>query len=263
MNRVLFQAVRVEYFKDPSITISVDGVNLTGMVDYALHAQNTFRGRRITLPVATSGYIGHMISSQSFLLNYQFEATPIEAFSQQNLFHYYEVGFRGSGELRPEIYLDGVTQDTSFRIKNNSPVTISTSQHTDTVRVYFDPLAYGFIPHIHNIGTSDVDAEILWARPVQLPPRFYKGLRTHAEFQITFKGNIELEWFLDGQSIGTYTYSESSTVTKKDYFPSGTIGQVLQYVHLNPEDGGKIYMVETDQTLADLEQQAMRPQPEG
>lgn len=263
MNRVLFQAVRIEYFLNPSITISIDGVDLTGMTNYALHSHSTFRGRRITLPVATSGYIGHLVSSRSNLLNYQFEASPIESFSQQNLFHYYEVGYRGSGALRPQIYLDGTTQQATFGIKNNNPVTVATTEATDTVRVYFDPLAYGYVPHIHNIGTSDVDAEILWARPVALPPRFYRGLRTHSEFQITFRGTVDIEWYLDGTSIGVYNFSSTNTVTEKNYFPSGTIGHVIQYIHENPEDGGKVYMVETDQTLADLEQQAMQPQAEG
>jgi len=262
MNRLLYQAVRVEYFINPSITVSIDGTDLTGMTDYALPSQDTFRGRRITLPVATSGYVSHLISSQSNLLNYSFETVPIESFTQQQLFHYYDVGFRGAGELRPEIYLDGTPQTATFQIQNNNPTTISTTEIIDTFRIYFDPLAYGYVPHIHHIGTSDVDAEILWARPVALPPRFYRGVRTHAEFQITYKGDVDLEWYLDGTSIGTYNFSTTNTVTEKAYFPSGTIGHVLQYIHKNPEDGGKVYIVETDVTLGDLEQQAMRPQAE-
>lgn len=262
MNRLLYQAVRVEYFLNPSITVSIDGTDLTDMTSYALPSQSTFRGRRITLPVATSGYVSHLISSQSNLLNYSFETVPIESFTQQQLFHYYDVGYRGAGELQPEIYLDGNPQTATFQIQNNNPTTISTTEIVDTFRIYFDPLAYGYVPHIHNIGTSNVDAEILWARPVALPPRFYRGIRTHAEFQITYKGNVNLEWFLDGTSIGTYNFSTTNTVTEKAYFSSGTIGHVLQYIHTNPEDGGKVYIVETDVTLGDLEQQAMRPQAE-
>jgi hypothetical protein len=193
-------------------------------------------------------------SSTTRLQNFQFDALPIESFNQQQLFHYFEVGFRGTGTLTPRIYLDGTIQAQNFNT--------STSEATETIRVYFDALAYGYIPHIHNTGTSTADAEILWARPVALPPRFYRGIRTHAEFQITFKGDVDIQWYLDGTSIGTYNFSSTNTTTEKAYFPSGTIGHVLQYTHTNPASGGKIYIVETDVTLADLEQQGMRPQPE-
>jgi len=254
MNRVLYQAVNIEYFGNPTVTVSVDGSAV--LSDHALPSQTTFRKRRVTLPVATSGFISHLVSTSTNLLNQDFEAVPIESFNQQQLFHYYEFGFRGTGQLQPKIYLDGTEQT------ENLGTGVNTSQVVDTMRLYFNPLAYGYVPHIHNAGTTDVDAEILWARPVALPPRFYRGVRTHAEFQITYKGNVDVQWYLDGTSIGTYSFSSSNTTTEKAYFQSGTIGHVLQYIHLNPEDGGKIYIVETDVTLADLEQQAMRPQAE-
>jgi len=254
MNRVLYQAVNIEYFGNPTVTVSVDGSAV--LSDHALPSQTTFRKRRVTLPVATSGFISHLVSTSTNLLNQDFEAVPIESFNQQQLFHYYEFGFRGTGQLQPKIYLDGTEQT------ENLGTGVNTSQVVDTMRLYFNPLAYGYVPHIHNAGTTDVDAEILWARPVALPPRFYRGVRTHAEFQITYKGNVDVQWYLDGTSIGTYSFSSSNTTTEKAYFPSGTIGHVLQYIHTNPEDGGKIYIVETDVTLADLEQRAMTPQAE-
>lgn len=269
MNRVLYQAVNIEYFGNPTVTVSVDGSAV--LSDHALPSQTTFRKRRVTLPVATSGFISHLVSTSTNLLNQDFEAVPIESFNQQQLFHYYEFGFRGTGQLQPKIYLDGTEQTENL---GNG---VNTSQVVDTMRLYFNPLAYGYVPHIHNAGTSDVDAEILWARPVALPPRFYRGIRTHAEFQITYKGDVDIQWYLDGTSIGTYNFDSTEVVgqdsngnditdyitkTEKAYFQSGTIGHVLQYIHLNPEDGGKIYIVETDVTLADLEQRAMTPQAE-
>lgn len=251
MQLQVFQAVRVEYSQQPTIQVNVDGSQVDSR---QLPSQSTFRGRRITLPVNTVGYISHLESSTTRLQNHTFEALPIESFNQQQLFHYFEVGFRGTGTLLPRIYLDGTIQAQNYNI--------STSEATETIRVYFDALAYGYIPHIHNTGTSTADTEILWARPVALPPRFYRGIRTHAEFQITYQGSVSLQWYLDGTSIGTYTFSSTNTVTEKAYFPAGTIGHVLQYTHTNPESGGKVYIVETDVTLADLEQQGMRPQPE-
>jgi len=276
MNRNIFQAVRVEYAGDPQITVSLDGVAI--LSDLKLPYHSTFRGRRVTLPVRDandallpySGYIGDLNSSATLLQNHQFEAFPIENFSQQQLFHFYDIGFRTIdtdvfSKFAPKIYLDGTQQTQTYEIQ--------TSQPTDTIRCYFNPLAYGYIPHIHHEHTlptdtngnpysTPLDVEILWARPVALPPRFYRGIRTHAEFQITYKGDVDIEWYLDGISIGNYNFNSTNTVTEKAYFQSGTIGHVLQYIHLNPEDGGKIYIVETDVTLADLEQQAMRPQAE-
>ena len=251
MQLQVFQAVRLEYAQNPAITVNVDGSQVDTRT---LPTQSTFKGRRVTLPVNVTGYIPHLESTSTRLQNFQFDALPIESFNQQQLFHYFEVGFRGTGTLTPRIYLDGTIQAQNFNT--------STSEATETIRVYFDALAYGYIPHIHNTGTSTADAEILWARPVALPPRFYRGIRTHAEFQITFKGDVTVQWYLDGTSIGTYSFSSTNTTTEKAYFPSGTVGHVLQYTHTNPAGGGKIYIVETDVTLADLEQQGMRPQPE-
>lgn len=258
MQLQVFQALKVEYTESPTLKVSVDGQTKLSGFDLAQH--DTFKGRRVTLPVSTIGYLPHIEVTESTLLqNEQFEAIPIESFSQQQLFHYYELGFRtgtndGSNVLTPKIYLDNTEQGQTFNI--------DTDLATDTTRVYFDALAYGYIPHVHNVASSSNDAEILWARPVALPPRFYRGIRTHAEFQITYQGSVSLQWYLDGTSIGTYTFSSTNTVTEKAYFPAGTIGHVLQYTHTNPENGGKIYIVETDITLADLEQQGMRPQPE-
>lgn len=251
MQLQVFQAVRLEYAQNPAITVNVDGSQVDTRT---LPTQSTFKGRRVTLPVNVTGYIPHLESTSTRLQNFQFDALPIESFNQQQLFHYFDVGFRGSGTLTPRIYLDGTVQAQNFNT--------STSETTETIRVYFDALAYGYIPHIHNTGTSTADAEILWARPVALPPRFYRGIRTHAEFQITFKGDVNVQWYLDGTSIGTYSFSSTNTTTEKAYFQSGTIGHVLQYTHTNPQNGGKVYIVETDVTLADLEQQGMRPQPE-
>lgn len=258
MNRVLFTALRVEYIGAPTITVSVDGTNV--MSSIALPTHNTFRGRRITLPAATAGYIGHLSSTSTALLNYVFETAPIEAFSQQQLYHYYELGFRGSDTLRPQVYVDGTQKDLLYTDATKKET--ATNQAIETMRIYFDALSYGFVPHIHNTTSTTNDAEILWAIPRALPPRYYRGIRTHAEFQITFKGSVEIQWYLDGTAHGSsYSFSSSDTKTEKRYFPSGTVGFILQYRILNPAEG-KVYVVETDITLSDIEQQTMTQQAE-
>jgi hypothetical protein len=224
--------------------VSVDGVEV--LARNALPNHETFRGRRITLPAASSGYIPHLESTATQLLNHVFEGPEINEYSQQQLFHYIEIGYRGL-DLTPRIYLDEDEQSQAF--------TISTDKAVDTVRVYFDKLAYGFVPHVHN--TAATDSEILWARPVYLPPRYYRGIRTHAEFQITYVGDVEVSWWLDGTLKHTYTFSSTEVKTEKEYLPANTVGHVLQYIHNNPEYGGRVYSMETDITMADLEQQSM------
>lgn len=244
MNRNLFQAVRVEYARTPTITLSIDGTAVRS--DWALPTHDTFRMRRLALPVASSGFIPHLESGTTQLLNHTFEAKAVEEFNQQQLFHYYELGFRGSG-LQPRIYLDEVEQ--------TQQITIDATKDVDVVRIYFDELAYGFIPHIYNEAATD--SEILWARPMSLPPRFFRGIRTHAEFQITYVGTVDIDWYLDGALKHSYEFTSTEVKTEKAYFPSGTVGHVLQYRHTNPEEGGRVYSIETDITLADLEQQSM------
>ena len=247
MNRRIFQALRVEYARAPQVTVSVDGTEV--LARGALPNHTTFKGRRITLPAASSGYIPHLESTATQLLNHVFEGPEVEQYNQQQLYHYTELGYRGS-DLAPRIYLDEVEQSQA--------ITISTDKAVDTVRVYFDELAYGFVPHIHNTAAND--SEILWARPMSLPPRFFRGIRTHAEFQITYVGTVDIDWYLDGVLKHSYEFTSTEVKTEKAYFPSGTVGHVLQYRHTNPEEGGRVYSIETDITLADLEQQSMTEQ---
>ena len=110
MIRNIFQAVQLEYAGQPIIDISVDGTSV--LATQTLPTHTTFRGRRLTLPATnSSGFLVHLESSSTQLQNERFEAVPIESFSQQQLFHYYEFGFRGLG-LNPRIYLDSTTPQT-------------------------------------------------------------------------------------------------------------------------------------------------------
>jgi hypothetical protein len=62
----------------------------------------------------------------------------LKALPQQQLFHYAEYGFRGSGSLVPKIFLDGSPQTQTY--------TITTQQNVDVARIYFNPLSYGLHP---------------------------------------------------------------------------------------------------------------------
>ena len=250
MERNIHRAVYVEYAGTPQILISIDG---QALVEPQLSHHDSFRGRRVTMPV-NNGFVPHLECSTTQLQNYGFQADPLTGYQQQQLFQYYEVGYRGTSlsdsPLELHVYVDGSEQDQVVTITQDV-------EQLQTARVYFDKLAYGFVPHLHSVNMAS-DGEVLWARPVALPPRFYRGIRTHAEFQITYSGDVTIQWYLDGVEQGDpYVLpTVSTTTTEKLYFPAGTIGHILQYRVTNPT-AGRVYVVETDVTLADLEQQTM------
>ena len=250
--RKYYPAVHLQYSGSPTLTLRFDGGSpLVLPLPPHVHV----RHRRLTLPTMQFGvFPQYQYNTTDPAALCQFESLAATAFQEQQLFHYFEFGYRGAVTLACAI--DGLGQSQSY--------SLSTTKLTDTHRLYFNPLAYGFVPHIHNSNSGD--GEILWARPMSLPPRFYRGLRTHAEFQIVFSGRVELNWYLDGNRLDhNYVFEDNTgkTMTEKEYFPSGTLGHVLQYVQINNPSEGKIFSVETDVTLADLEQQSMSQQPEG
>jgi len=241
-----YPAVQLQYSGSPTLSLRFDGGS---PVVITLPAQVHARHRRLTLPTMQFGVFSqYQYNTTDPAALCQFESLAATAFQEQQLFHYFEFGYRGAVTLECDI--DGVGQSQSY--------SLSTTKLTDTHRLYFNPLAYGFVPHIHNSNSGD--GEILWARPMSLPPRFFRGVRTHAEFQITYVGTVDIDWYLDGVLKHSYEFTSTEVKTEKAYFPSGTVGHVLQYRHTNPEEGGRVYSIETDITLADLEQQSMTEQ---
>jgi hypothetical protein len=136
----------------------------------------------------------------------------------------------------------------------------------DTVKVYFPPLSYGYIPHIEQVISSAQKGQILSSKPVALPIKYYKGLKTHTEYQVTYQGNVELALFMDGEQLSKEWLPEilipqdGGYKTHKDYLPSNSSGQVLQWVQTDGD--GDIALFETDQTLLDTEQ-PQQPTPQG
>ena len=103
-------------------------------------------------------------------------------------------------------------------------------------------------------------------KPVALSPKYYKGLKTHTEYQVTYQGQVEMALFLDGEQLSKEWLPEilipqdGGYKTHKDYFPSNATGQVLQWVQTDGD--GDIALFETDQTLLDMEQ-PQEPTPQG
>ena len=127
----------------------------------------------------------------------------------------------------------------------------------DTKKVYLPALSYGRLPHvIHDV--SDTGDVLKWS-PVALPVRFYKTLEGVSECQITHKGVVFVDFYLDGEKLDeTYqfdpTYDElgnSIYSVKKFLLPENPGGYVFQYIQVSGD--GDIISVETDAHPLDFE----------
>lgn len=251
-SRQVFQALVLEYSGTPTISVTVDGTAVLSGQALPTHASRLTR--RILLPPEAIGYVAELQISGSDNIRHEFIAVPDAQFSQQQIFHYFDVSFTGSVKLK--LVMDGVDKYSNNESENIT-LTVRKNRQQDTRRVYFPPLTYGYIPHLEQLSISSITGQVVSARPVALPTRFYKGLRHHGEVQVTFQGNVYLNMFLDGNLIEEYQFDESVAnpdqyLTEKRYLPADTYGHVLQYIQYDGD--GTIALLETDLTLADLEQ---------
>lgn len=251
--RQIVQAINLRYKGQPTISISVDGVYL--IQNQQLPAHNVVKDRRIALPPGGVGYNPQLQSSFSGSLVYEFETQPDVNFSTQQLYHFYEVNFTGTVEL--QMYVDEVEKSPNNSDDSSITLTPRGDKKIDTRRVYFPPLAYGWVPQLKQVVSSTVDGQVLSSRIRALPTRFYKGEREHSEVQVTHQGNLELEVYLDGQLIKEYRFGEDkynadAFKTEKEYLPSGSRGQIIQWIQSDGD--GEVASFESDITLTDREQ---------
>ena len=241
--RSVHQAFEIQYVGAPVVNVYVDGAqSYSSNITLPNHPHPATR--RVTLPHSQVGYFAEFKSYSPITVTpVGFESVPLSQYQNQQLFHYIEFAYRG--DVNFQIYADRAVQTQTK--------TYSIDAAVDTRRIYFDALAFGYVPHLYCDPSST--GEVLWSKPVALPPRFFRGVRTHAEFQINFIGDVTLRWYLDGEAIGDWEFSSTTTTTEKTYFPSSTTGYILQYRHIAGD--GRVYTVETDITLADMEQQTM------
>ena len=108
-------------------------------------------------------------------------------------------------------------------------------------KVYLPPLSFGYVPHVFN-NTADAE-DIVSAKPVALPVAHYRGIRAVAEGQITYIGDLQVQFYMDGRKLGspyqfdeqTYTSGLPKYVTEKFYFPSGSVGHIFQWEQISGE----------------------------
>jgi hypothetical protein len=262
-DRQVFQSFLIEYKGKPIVKVTVDGTNVLTTSGRTLPEHTVRQTRRVSLPQGSQGYVAQMSSSLTDITRYQFESKPEASFSENILFHYYEITFDKSLQVKMYMDEDSIKPNNS----NNNTVTLKprSGRIQDTIKVYFPPLSYGYIPHIEQVISSAQKGQILSSKPVVLPVKYYKGLKTHTEYQVTYQGNVELAIFMDGEQLAKEWLPEilipqdGGYKTHKDYFPSNSSGQVLQWVQTDGD--GDIALFETDQTLLDVEQpQQQTPQ---
>ena len=262
-DRQVFQSVLIEYEGKPIIKVTVDGTDVLTTTGKTLPEQTIRQTRRVSLPQGAQGYVAQMSSSLTDVTRYQFESQPESSFSQNILFHYYEITFNKS--LQVKMYMDEVSIKPNNNASNVVTLKPRKGRVQDTIKVYFPPLSYGYIPHIEQVISSAQKGQILSSKPVALPIKYYKGLKTHTEYQVTYQGNVELALFMDGEQLSKEWLPEilipqdGGYKTHKEYLPSNSSGQVLQWVQTDGD--GDIALFETDQTLLDTEQpQQQTPQ---
>lgn len=252
--RQSWQALDIEYIGSPDLTFTLDGET---KIDSLTLPENTKRkSRLITLPNGSVGYTPQLQLSTPNVVRYSFRGQPVGSFSENNIYAYYEITFTDS--IRSKISLDSVDVRPNNSTQYYWDFTAREGFVQDKRRIYYPPLSYGYIPHYdQDLSVEGKDGVLVDFRVVALPSRFHKLERHHSEYQITYEGNVQLEIYLDGTKLVEETLKEQSipqdggVVTHKGYFPSNSIGQVLQYIQISGE--GEIFSFETDQTLLDLE----------
>jgi hypothetical protein len=255
-NREVFQSLLIEYVGKPTIKVTVDGSHILTTNGKTLPNHTVRQTRRVSLPRGAHGYVAQMSSDLTDITRYQFESQPESSFRDKILFHYYEIAFNNN--LQVKLFLDEVSLIPNFGVDKSVTLIPRKGRKQDTIKVYFPPLTYGYVPHLEQVISSVQKGQVLSLKAVSLPPKYYKGLKTHTEYQVTYQGEVEMALFMDGELLTKEWLPEilipqdGGYKTHKEYFPSSSSGQVLQWIQTDGD--GDIALFETDQTLLDMEQ---------
>lgn len=252
--RQSWQAVDIEYKGTPELTFSVDGNDKLSSLTLP---DNSIRlSRLVTVPAGSVGYVPQIRMNEQDVVRYNFRGQPVSSFALRNIFAYYDVTFTGS--VRLKLIIDEIETRPNNGNTFYIDLTVREGRVQDKRRVYFPPLSYGYIPHFEqDLSVSGKDGVLIDYNLAALPARFHKLERHHAEYQVTYEGEVNLAVYLDGKLVVEEPLREQivpqdgGVATYKGYFPADSIGQVLQYIQTSGD--GEIVSFETDQTLIDLE----------
>ena len=121
------------------------------------------------------------------------------------------------------------------------------------LRIFPDPSQAGSLLQVSIIeGCEMVTCEILAA-----PIASHKIIKELSEAQITYKGEVTVEFYFDGELLGTSRiFSSSYWKTEKFYLPSGSRGYIFQWKQIDNVSGeprGYVGSLDTDLLLGDTE----------
>ena len=121
------------------------------------------------------------------------------------------------------------------------------------LRIFPDPSQAGSLLQVSIIeGCEMVTCEILAA-----PIASHKIIKELSEAQITYKGEVTVEFYFDGELLGTSRiFSSSYWKTEKFYLPSGSRGYIFQWKQIDNvslEPRGYVGSLDTDLILGDTE----------
>jgi len=247
----IVRGVTLLYKGSPQFTVSLDGSSISATNASVIPTQTKFAPRNITLPSGHIGYFPHFNSTNtSDIADFNFITDAAALYSDQIIWHFYEITFNGT--VNVSLYLDNdlLVGDGDDASATTLKKTLTTSKIQETTKVYLPALSYGRIPHVLN-DKSDA-GNILRFNPVALPVRFYKTLEGVSECQITYKGDVFVDFFLDGEQLGdTYQFDaqydgngKSIYGVQKFLLPENSGGYVFQYSQISGD--GDIISVETD-----------------
>ena len=256
MPRQVYHPLNMRYKGQPTISVTIDGTAKVSSPQMPSHS--VMKNRRLELPAGVIGYIPQVQSTFTGALTTAFDGVPEAQYAQQQLFHFFEVQFNGTVKL--EIYADEVKKYLNNAGVTDITLTVRDSKVQDTRRVYFPELTYGWVPQLKHVVDSSQDGQVFSSTLRALPSRFSRGEKEHSEIQVTHQGNVVLDVFLDGNMLDTYSfdadrYDKVAFITQKEYLPSGSTGNVLQWIQRSGD--GEVAMFETNTTLTDRDQPEM------
>lgn len=122
-------------------------------------------------------------------------------------------------------------------------------------RVYPSPYKMGQVFQVSLISGGTISqCEI-----VTVPMGSYTNTREVGEIQMSYKGNVTLQFYFDGTKLGNDRVFTGTDTFKTDkfYLPSGSRGNVFQYKQVDNADGtnrGYITFMSTDVIAPDTEE---------
>ena len=125
------------------------------------------------------------------------------------------------------------------------------------LRIFPDPSQAGSLLQL----SITEGCEMVTCNIVAAPVASHRVVKELSEAQITYKGEVTVEFYFDGVMLGTSRiFSSSYWKTEKFYLPSGSRGYIFQWKQIDNVSGeprGYVGSLETDLLMGDKETPAV------